>query len=64
MLLARFGCNNHTICDEELRPIGLGIYPLGAPLAALLLSARAPSPVPSCPAPETFAGTGVECACV
>ena len=22
MLLARFACNNHTICDEELRPIG------------------------------------------
>jgi hypothetical protein len=21
-LLARFACNNHTICDEELRPIG------------------------------------------
>lgn len=22
MLIARFACNNHTICDEELRPIG------------------------------------------
>lgn len=22
MLLARFACNNHTICDEELRPLG------------------------------------------
>ena len=21
-LLARFACNNHTICDEELRSIG------------------------------------------
>eukprot|EP00798_Chlamydomonas_sp_ICE-L_P020441 gene20441-27230_t len=30
MLLARFACNNHTIADEELRPIGVGIYPLGA----------------------------------
>ena len=29
-LLARFACNNHTICDEELRPIGVGIYPLAA----------------------------------
>jgi hypothetical protein len=29
-LLARFGCNNHTVCDEELRPIGVGLYPLGA----------------------------------
>jgi SET and MYND domain-containing protein len=29
-LLARFACNNHTICDEELRPIGVGLYPLGA----------------------------------
>lgn len=29
-LLARFACNSHTVCDEELRPIGVGIYPLGA----------------------------------
>lgn len=21
-LLARFACNNHTVCDEELRAIG------------------------------------------
>ena len=21
MLIARFACNNHTICDEELRPV-------------------------------------------
>jgi len=21
LLLARFACNNHTICDEELRPV-------------------------------------------
>ena len=21
-LLARFACNNHTICDAELRPLG------------------------------------------
>ncbi|GMH37562.1 hypothetical protein BSKO_05435 [Bryopsis sp. KO-2023] len=27
-LLAKFACNNHTICDEELRVIGVGIYPL------------------------------------
>ncbi|EIE20303.1 hypothetical protein COCSUDRAFT_48675 [Coccomyxa subellipsoidea C-169] len=31
-LLARFACNNHTICDDELRPIGVGIYPQGAML--------------------------------
>ena len=24
LLLARFACNNHTICDNELRPIGAG----------------------------------------
>lgn len=30
LLIARFACNNHTICDDELRPIGVGIYPLGA----------------------------------
>lgn len=30
LLLARFACNNHTICDDELRPIGVGIYPLAA----------------------------------
>jgi len=26
-LLARFSCNNHTVCDEELRPIGIACYP-------------------------------------
>ena len=30
LLIARFACNNHTICDEELRPYGLGVYPLVA----------------------------------
>ncbi|KAK9833733.1 hypothetical protein WJX74_004208 [Apatococcus lobatus] len=30
LLIARFACNNHTICDEELRPIGTGIYPKAA----------------------------------
>jgi len=29
-LLARFAANNHTVCDDELRPIGVGIYPLAA----------------------------------
>eukprot|EP00775_Hariotina_reticulata_P013528 gene13528-biopygen15414 len=29
-LLACFACNNHTVCDEELRPIGVGLYPRGA----------------------------------
>jgi hypothetical protein len=29
-LLARFACNNHTLCDEELRVFGVGLYPLGA----------------------------------
>jgi len=30
LLLARFVCNNHTICDAELQPVGVGIYPLAA----------------------------------
>lgn len=30
MLVARFSCNNHAICDDELRPIGLGVYPMTA----------------------------------
>jgi SET and MYND domain-containing protein len=30
LLIARLACNNHTICDDELRPIGVGIYPLAA----------------------------------
>eukprot|EP00877_Chromochloris_zofingiensis_P003146 jgi/Chrzof1/12832/Cz07g08320.t1 len=30
LLIARFAANNHTICDDELRPVGVGIYPLGA----------------------------------
>jgi len=30
VLLARFSCNIHTICDDELRPIGVGLYPLAA----------------------------------
>ena len=25
-LLARFACNNHTICDEELRPLGACLF--------------------------------------
>lgn len=29
-LIAKLSCNAHTICDEELRPLGIGIYPLGA----------------------------------
>lgn len=29
-LLSRFACNAHTICDEELRPMGTGLYPLAA----------------------------------
>ncbi|KAK9829973.1 hypothetical protein WJX72_008972 [[Myrmecia] bisecta] len=29
-LLSRFACNNHTICDDELHPIGVGIFPTGA----------------------------------
>eukprot|EP00884_Botryococcus_braunii_P005537 jgi/Botrbrau1/14985/Bobra.0018s0085.1 len=29
-LLARFSANNHTICDQEMRPIGVGVYPLAA----------------------------------
>lgn len=30
LLLARFACNNHSICDDELRPIGVGLYPRGS----------------------------------
>lgn len=29
-MLARCACNNHTICDDELRPIGVGLFPTGA----------------------------------
>lgn len=29
-LLARLACNGHTLCDDELRPFGVGLYPLGA----------------------------------
>jgi len=28
LLLARFACNNHTICDDELAPIGAPHAPL------------------------------------
>jgi hypothetical protein len=24
----RFACNAHTICDEEMRPLGTGLYPV------------------------------------
>eukprot|EP01045_Picozoa_sp_COSAG04_P003399 COSAG04_NODE_138_length_23662_cov_13.997029_5_plen_371_part_00 len=30
LLLARFGSNAHTIADEELRPLGVGIFPLAS----------------------------------
>ena len=49
LLLARFACNNHTICDEELRPIGVGIFPL----AALVNHACKPNCV------QTFAGPNI-----
>jgi hypothetical protein len=26
-LIARFACNNHTICNDELQPRGVGSYP-------------------------------------
>ena len=29
-LLARFAVNNHTLCDEELQEVGVGLYPLAA----------------------------------
>jgi hypothetical protein len=29
-LLARIAANAHTLCDEELRPYGVGLFPLGA----------------------------------
>jgi hypothetical protein len=38
-LLARMAANNHTICDDELRPLGIGLFPLGA----LLNHSSAPS---------------------
>lgn len=30
LLIARFSCNIHTIVDAEMRPLGVGIYPLTA----------------------------------
>lgn len=24
----QFACNAHTICDEEVRPLGTGLYPV------------------------------------
>lgn len=30
LLLARLACNSHTLADDELRPYGIGIFPLGA----------------------------------
>ncbi|KAJ7513608.1 hypothetical protein O6H91_23G006300 [Diphasiastrum complanatum] len=27
-LFCRFACNAHTICDEELRPLGMGLFPV------------------------------------
>lgn len=30
IMLAQCACNNHTICDDELRPIGVGLFPTGA----------------------------------
>ncbi|KAL4855823.1 Histone-lysine N-methyltransferase [Chlorella vulgaris] len=30
LLIARFGCNSHTISDDELQPVAVGIFPLGA----------------------------------
>ena len=29
-LLATIACNGHTLSDDELQPLGLGLYPLGA----------------------------------
>lgn len=26
--ICRFACNAHTICDEEVRPVGTGLYPV------------------------------------
>ena len=30
LLLARISCNAHTVCDEELRPVGVALYPAAA----------------------------------
>lgn len=27
-MICRFACNAHTICDEEVRPLGTGLYPV------------------------------------
>jgi SET and MYND domain-containing protein len=53
-LLATFACNSHTICDEELRPIGVGLYPLGA----LINHGCRPNCV------QTFAGRNIVFRCV
>jgi hypothetical protein len=29
-LLSMLSCNCHTVCDDELRPLGLALYPTGA----------------------------------
>ena len=44
LLLARFACNNHTVCDDELAPIGAPRAPLPQRCAARgrLPVARAP----------------------
>jgi SET and MYND domain-containing protein len=31
-LLARFSCNLHTVCDEELKPLGIACYPAASML--------------------------------
>ncbi len=54
LLLGRFACNNHTIADEELRPVGVGIYPLGA----LVNHACDPNCM------QSFKGTRIEFRCV
>ncbi|KAI8470451.1 MAG: hypothetical protein J3K34DRAFT_509635 [Monoraphidium minutum] len=49
-LLARLAANAHTLCDEELRPYGVGLYPLGA----MVNHGEPPSAV------QGFSGTAIE----
>ncbi|EFJ42294.1 SET and zf-MYND domain-containing protein, partial [Volvox carteri f. nagariensis] len=49
-LLSLLSCNCHTVCDEELRPLGVALYPTGA----LVNHSCSPSTV------QTFHGSTLE----
>ena len=42
-LLAALACNAHTVCDEELRPIGVGVPMRQCTLTLLSHATRIPS---------------------